>query len=120
MTRVFSVATATRCGANAHAIKGTSDDLEQFIRVFADMPQSNRIIYLGSMLSPSSNYMTTTRRYAGTIRFRTACRLNSTLNGIVNTLNHRNSEIRMFRVNDQPLSSGVNHNIHGLRRNAAH
>ena len=44
MTRVFSVATATRCGANAHAIKGTSGDLERFISVCADIPQSNRII----------------------------------------------------------------------------
>jgi hypothetical protein len=44
MTRVFSVATATCCGANVHLVKGTSDDLEQFIRVCADTPRGNRII----------------------------------------------------------------------------
>jgi hypothetical protein len=44
MTRVFSVATATCCDAHVHLVKGTSDDLQDFIRVCAGTPQSNRII----------------------------------------------------------------------------
>ena len=44
MMRVFSVATATRCGANERLIKGTSDDLQQFNRACADTPRGNRII----------------------------------------------------------------------------
>ncbi len=44
MTRVFSNAAATCCGANTHLVKGTSDDLEQFIRVCTDTPRGYRII----------------------------------------------------------------------------
>ncbi len=44
MARAFAVATATRCGENLRLVKGTSDDLQQFIRVSVDAPQCNRVI----------------------------------------------------------------------------